>query len=96
MQRFFIILLLIFFNNLNLNAQDSIPKSKKELKKTIEKNKETGDFIEALSYLKQLYLQDTTNIKTLYNYALTLKEYKDYVNAEKKFTELILKDKKND
>ena len=96
MQRFFIIVLLIFFNNLNLNAQDSIPKSKKELKKTIEKNKETGDFIEALSYLKQLYLQDTTNIKTLYNYALTLKEYKDYVNAEKKFTELILKDKKND
>jgi large subunit ribosomal protein L33 len=43
MQRFFIILLLVFFNNLNLNAQDSIPKSKKELKKTIEKNKETGE-----------------------------------------------------
>ena len=95
MQRFFIILFFIFFNILNFSAQDSIKISNKVLKKSIELNNASGDYIEALSYLKQLYTKDTNNIKTLYSYAKTLKEYKDYVNAEKKYTELITKDEKN-
>ena len=85
MQRFFIILFFIFFNILNFSAQDSIKISNKVLKKSIELNNASGDYIEALSYLKQLYTKDTNNIKTLYSYAKTLKEYKDYVNAEKKY-----------
>ena len=95
MQRFFIILLFFFFNSMYLNAQEKESKSKKVLKKDIETNNSLGDYIEALSYLKQLYEQDTMNLKTLYKYAQTLKEYKDYINAEKKFTELVLKDEKN-
>ena len=95
MQRFFIILLFFFFNSMYLNAQEKESKSKKALKKDIETNNSLGDYIEALSYLKQLYEQDTMNLKTLYKYAQTLKEYKDYINAEKKFTELVLKDEKN-
>lgn len=76
-------------------AQEFETKSKKELKKEIEINNSTGDYIDALNYLKILYEKDTMNIKIIYKYAQTLKEYKDYINAEKKFTELILKDEKN-
>lgn len=95
MQRFFIILFSVFFNILNFIAQDSIQKSKKEIIKNIELNNATGDYIEALNFLKQLYFNDTNNLKTLNSYAKTLKDYKDYVNAEKKYIELISKDEKN-
>ena len=94
MQRFFIILLLIF-HNFYFEAQNISKGRKKEIKKTIEKNNSTGDYIEALAYLKELYLLDTMNLNTLYSYAQILKEYKDYVNAEKKYNELIIKDEKN-
>lgn len=78
MSRFYLIVVLFSLNQLFF-AQDF---TKDYLKYALEQ-KEKGDYVEALFYFEKALLNDSNKVDVLWNYAETLRLYKDYRKAER-------------
>ncbi len=88
MSRLYLVSILIFFLVSNVNGQTELSKYLKYAKEQTEK----GDFVYALEYYQKALDIDSNSVDILWNYAETLRAFKDYRNAEAYYAKVYKKE----